>query len=147
MRCLQNSWLSTLIVRQEHERTMHGGVDFTLTKIRSRFWIPKGRQLIKSVIRRCIICRKYSAKPANQMTAPLPEDRSSEAPPFSVCGVDFAGPTYVKVFKEIQKSYIVLITCAVTRALHLELVPLNRFYRSEERRVGKECRSRWSPYH
>src|SRR2546430_14049651 len=23
----------------------------------------------------------------------------------------------------------------------------NRFFRSEERRVGKECRSRWSPYH
>src|SRR5882724_12122257 len=27
-------------------------------------------------------------------------------------------------------------------------VPLDRFVnRSEERRVGKECRSRWSPYH
>ena len=23
----------------------------------------------------------------------------------------------------------------------------DRIYRSEERRVGKECRSRWSPYH
>ena len=23
----------------------------------------------------------------------------------------------------------------------------NHFMRSEERRVGKECRSRWSPYH
>ena len=23
----------------------------------------------------------------------------------------------------------------------------NTFFRSEERRVGKECRSRWSPYH
>ena len=23
----------------------------------------------------------------------------------------------------------------------------NEFARSEERRVGKECRSRWSPYH
>ena len=23
----------------------------------------------------------------------------------------------------------------------------NSFFRSEERRVGKECRSRWSPYH
>ena len=23
----------------------------------------------------------------------------------------------------------------------------NAFTRSEERRVGKECRSRWSPYH
>ena len=22
-----------------------------------------------------------------------------------------------------------------------------KFWRSEERRVGKECRSRWSPYH
>src|SRR5688572_33310365 len=24
---------------------------------------------------------------------------------------------------------------------------MNAFYRSEERRVGKECRSRWSPYY
>ena len=24
---------------------------------------------------------------------------------------------------------------------------VNRTTRSEERRVGKECRSRWSPYH
>ena len=31
-----------------------------------------------------------------------------------------------------------------------ELTPIAacaRAYRSEERRVGKECRSRWSPYH
>src|SRR5256884_2158158 len=26
-------------------------------------------------------------------------------------------------------------------------VTLNKIVRSEERRVGKECRSRWSPYH
>ena len=24
---------------------------------------------------------------------------------------------------------------------------MDKFLRSEERRVGKECRSRWSPYH
>ena len=24
---------------------------------------------------------------------------------------------------------------------------IRHMYRSEERRVGKECRSRWSPYH
>src|ERR1035438_3883353 len=28
----------------------------------------------------------------------------------------------------------------------LSLVTQHRFVRSEERRVGKECRSRWSPY-
>ena len=27
------------------------------------------------------------------------------------------------------------------------LANLLRIHRSEERRVGKECRSRWSPYH
>ena len=26
-------------------------------------------------------------------------------------------------------------------------IPISYRYRSEERRVGKECRSRWSPYH
>src|SRR2546429_237709 len=27
------------------------------------------------------------------------------------------------------------------------MLPEGTYYRSEERRVGKECRSRWSPYH
>ena len=31
----------------------------------------------------------------------------------------------------------------ITQTLELNYMP----YRSEERRVGKECRSRWSPYH
>src|SRR3989441_12435665 len=31
--------------------------------------------------------------------------------------------------------------------LHVLLEVLHRVGRSEERRVGKECRSRWSPYH
>src|SRR2546425_13318213 len=31
--------------------------------------------------------------------------------------------------------------------LHLTLTSERVYYRSEERRVGKECRSRWSPYH
>ena len=29
----------------------------------------------------------------------------------------------------------------------LKIIPLGGLERSEERRVGKECRSRWSPYH
>src|SRR5256885_12237755 len=37
------------------------------------------------------------------------------------------------------------IYCAACRAI--QPVEFERFLRSEERRVGKECRSRWSPYH
>ena len=31
--------------------------------------------------------------------------------------------------------------------LHPYIIELSQDHRSEERRVGKECRSRWSPYH
>ena len=45
-----------------------------------------------------------------------------------------------------ELSDITLIeTPLMDSAGFLEL--LLRFCRSEERRVGKECRSRWSPYH
>jgi len=32
-------------------------------------------------------------------------------------------------------------------AVDLNVYRFKVFWRSEERRVGKECRSRWSPYH
>jgi hypothetical protein len=39
-------------------------------------------------------------------------------------------------------------TCDRARLLlDVEIVSEGRVVRSEERRVGKECRSRWSPYH
>ena len=42
------------------------------------------------------------------------------------------------------------IACAITQAhiaQRLGVAHTTIGYRSEERRVGKECRSRWSPYH
>ncbi|XP_054720923.1 uncharacterized protein LOC129230545 [Uloborus diversus] len=117
----KRSWLTFLITRREHEKMMHGGTVCTLARIQQRFWIPKGRQLV-SVIKKCLICQKYLSKAANQITAALPLDRSNTSPPFSVCGLDFAGPIYVKSSTEVRKSYIVLFICAITRSIHLELV-------------------------
>ena len=34
-----------------------------------------------------------------------------------------------------------------TKYVDFFVVAIHSYYRSEERRVGKECRSRWSPYH
>ena len=40
------------------------------------------------------------------------------------------------------------ILCGIWIALLPHLLPFASYdSRSEERRVGKECRSRWSPYH
>ncbi|GFS33764.1 integrase catalytic domain-containing protein [Trichonephila inaurata madagascariensis] len=66
--------------------------------------------------------RKYFPYPLDkgvQVTAPLPALRVEQSAPFSVVGIDFGGPLYTK---DENKHYIVLFTCAVTRALHLELV-------------------------
>src|SRR5256885_3386679 len=40
-----------------------------------------------------------------------------------------------------------LAMAAGTKMTGLVFLGLGAFLRSEERRVGKECRSRWSPYH
>lgn len=117
-----NSEFTKLLVRREHANVMHCGVSTTLVQIRKKYWIPKGRQFVKRVINDCLVCRRFSARPAAQMTGQLPKDRIVEGPPFSVTGVDFTGPVFVKLGKEIQKSYITLFTCAITRAVHLELV-------------------------
>ena len=48
--------------------------------------------------------------------------RVQQTEPFSITGVDYAGPLYVREHNGEIKSYICLFTCAVTRAIHLEVV-------------------------
>ena len=40
-----------------------------------------------------------------------------------------------------------ILMAAYISALVYDFFRKRSYYRSEERRVGKECRSRWSPYH
>ncbi|CAI5682672.1 unnamed protein product [Oreochromis niloticus] len=113
---------SELLIQDCHTRVMHSGVRDTLVQIRERYWIIRARQLVKNIVTRCTVCKRFKAKAGRQLTAPLPRDRISESPPFEVTGVDFAGPLYVKTEDSVKRSYIALFTCAVTRAVHLELV-------------------------
>ncbi|KFM63037.1 hypothetical protein X975_02648, partial [Stegodyphus mimosarum] len=112
--------LSELIIRDAHERVFHAGISDTLVHIREKFWLLRGKQCVKSILSKCVICKKYNVHPGQQVTAPLPADRVNESPPFAICGLDFAGPLYVK--ENDGKYYILLFTCATTRAIHLELV-------------------------
>ena len=115
----KSSHLSVLFMRRAHEQTLHSGPDQTLAKTREKFWIVHGRRVAKGVVHDCLICRRFSAPSYAQVEAALPLSRTSQARPFSIIGVDFAGPLYVK---GQHKSYVALFTCAVIRAVHLELV-------------------------
>ncbi|GFW21288.1 integrase catalytic domain-containing protein [Trichonephila clavipes] len=90
--------------------------------IREKYWIlrEKARQTIKFLLKTCISCKRFNSNPGSQVTAPLPDVRVMESPPSSVVGLDFAGPLFVK--NNDTKQCILLITCAVTRSIHLELV-------------------------
>ena len=124
----KSSHFTHLAINDCHLKVLHSGVKDTLTQLRSKFWVPKGRQAVRDAIRKCPRCkriegRSYSVPP----TPPLPEFRLSDEFAFTRVGVDFAGPVYVKdVYSkkvEMNKAYIALFTCATTRAVHLELVP------------------------
>jgi hypothetical protein len=118
--------LTYLIVKESHNRVFHNGVKETLTELRSRFWIIRGRQFITKLFHRCVVCKKYEGKPYFLPASPaLPEFRTQRQAPFASTGVNFAGPLYVKDSKKSKtqtKTWIALYTCALTRALHLELV-------------------------
>ena len=47
---------------------------------------------------------------------------------------------------KVRRSKLYYIRGKSTKSMRMKYKDLSEF-RSEERRVGKECRSRWSPYH
>ncbi|XP_048590618.1 uncharacterized protein LOC116613876 [Nematostella vectensis] len=115
--------LTEMLILDCHRKFHHCGVRGTLTQLRTRYWVPQGRQVVKGLLRRSVTCRRlegraYAAPPE----ADLPDFRVRHAEPFSKVGVDFAGPLYYKGNTGMQKAYVALFSCCVTRALHLDLV-------------------------
>ncbi|KAF2886476.1 hypothetical protein ILUMI_19698 [Ignelater luminosus] len=70
--------------------------------LREEYWILRGRRTIKSVLRKCVLCRRFDTKPFVVEPPPLPVDRVHDAVAFEITGVDFAGPLY---FKSGEKAY------------------------------------------
>ena len=89
--------LAQRIILECHKRVNHRKVRTTLSELRSKFWISKGRQFVKKVLKQCFRCWYIDCKPFNDPPiAALPGVRATEALPFSTTGVDFAGPLFVK---------------------------------------------------
>ena len=115
--------LSKLLIHGAHVKQLHSGVNPTVTALRQTFWITSIRQHVRKQLKHCVPCRKLEGAPYRSPDpAPLPKLRVQEASPFAVAGVDFAGPLYVQFDNGEAKAYICIFTCAVTRAIHLEVV-------------------------
>ena len=117
-----------LVIWKIHEKTYHSGVGVTLSNIRELYWIVKGRQVIKKVLRKCVLCKVVQGQTITPPETPyLPSFRINCNHAFELVGVDYAGFIFYKNVNkqstELLKCYILLITCAVTRAIHIEVTP------------------------
>ena len=120
------SKLTELLVLDAHLKTKHGGVRDTLTFMQNRFHIRKGRNFVRKLIHRCLICRKFEGGTMKYPSPPdLPKERLDDTRAFNSVGLDYCGPFYVKeIFNKdlpTNKCWIALITCASTRSICLDI--------------------------
>lgn len=120
------SHLSTLLIREAHERTLHGGPQLVMAFVRQRFWITNLRRAVKTNISRCVVCVRQRSNVEQQLMAELPSDRVRPCRAFRRAGVDYAGPFMVRPRAGrgniLEKKYVAVFVCMATRAVHLELV-------------------------
>ena len=57
------------------------------------------------------------------------------------------GEVLPKSYAKSHAEKLALSVASALSAFTIIITPFVKIFRSEERRVGKECRSRWSPYH
>ena len=109
------SILSEKIIQECHKLTLHRGVTTTMAKVRDK---------LLRMLRLCHGCKRFYAIPyPDPKPGLLPNDRTKENLPFKVIGTDYAGPIHCKVKTKQTKTYILLFTCSITPAVHLELLP------------------------
>ena len=109
-----------LLIRHTHIQLHHLGVSVVLSHLGDEFWILRARQNIKKILPICFSCKIASNARGQEVEAPLPAECVQTSTPFAVTGLDFASPLYTKK-DQSANSYVLLLTCATTRALHLEV--------------------------
>ncbi|CAG7734860.1 unnamed protein product, partial [Allacma fusca] len=119
--------LTHLIIIDAHIRNLHSGPQALVAYLHRRFWILNCRDVVRMIIRKCVLCFRYRAQAASQLMGNLPRSRVLPAPPFNVCGIDYAGPFILRRViggrsSQTTKAYVAVFVCFVTHAVHLEPV-------------------------
>ena len=110
-------YITTLIIDHFHSLSFHQGVRSTLALLSSEYLVR--RKTVQRVVQTCTRCRRYRALPYTQTQGALPSFRTEPSRSFESIGLDYFGPLHVD---DACKVWGLLITCATTRAIHLEVV-------------------------
>ena len=52
-----HSHFTNLVIMDTYEKVFHNGVNITLNFLRNKYWLIRGRQNIKSLLRQCVTCK------------------------------------------------------------------------------------------
>ena len=115
--------LVRLLLEHLHSQHCHQGVDYLRALVQQRFAVVKLRAVLRTIVSRCLTCRKRKAETLTPITSDLPRERLAfKEPPFSNSGIDYFGPFFVSVKRSTEKRWGFLFTCLTTRAVHFEVV-------------------------
>ncbi|XP_017461143.1 PREDICTED: uncharacterized protein LOC108354472, partial [Rhagoletis zephyria] len=116
----KSSRIAEMVVRHAHAQTGHHmRRRFTKALINERYYIPRVNQIIDRVLKYCVPCQKARRRHVVQPVGDLPAFRTREFLPFECVGIDYLGPMQIN---DGTKRWVLLVTCSVSRAIHLEVV-------------------------
>ncbi|EFO83776.1 hypothetical protein CRE_14189 [Caenorhabditis remanei] len=118
--------LAQLIARETHEINGHLPETYTVSAIRTKYWIPKLGGILKNIIRECVECQKVNNFPFDYpYTKNLPKCRTTPSKPFSNVALDYLGPIMYRADdgRSAKKAYVHIYTCLNTRGAVLKVVP------------------------
>ena len=133
------------VVERVHDQQKHlCGASRMVGALKAKFWIPSVKGVVKTFIGNCVPCKRAKPVAAHQMHGQVDAFRG-QLPiiAFAHTAMDFFGHIPVKMGrgKARAKRYVLLATCAMSRAVHLEVCEsldtdafLNGFYRFTCRR-------------
>jgi Integrase zinc binding domain len=109
-----------------HNTLMHPSIPTLWAHAQRNVWCGTLYQMCKNVTKTCVKCRKQNPNFFTPIMADLPESRVSMDPPFTNVSIDYCGPFLVyekrALFASPSESFILIIICHSTKAVHTEIV-------------------------
>jgi hypothetical protein len=87
-----NHHFTKLVVSAEQIRLHHAGPQLLIASLLEKFWMPRIRNVVNTIMHQCLTCYRFKAQATHQLMGELPSAQVQPSRPFLTTGVDYAGP-------------------------------------------------------
>ncbi|KAI2800105.1 hypothetical protein BLOT_014012, partial [Blomia tropicalis] len=116
----QSCQLAENLLKDAHRKSLHRGVQMSMAMMGDEIRVAGAARLLKSIIKKCVICRAIRGKMINQPLGHLHDNQQRYVQPFEDIVTDMFGP--IKLSNG-TKSYGLIVVCRSTKAVKIQVVP------------------------